>query len=40
MSAQGGASAEWATRRERSQVPVVRFMVWLSLLLGRPLSRR
>ena len=39
MSAQGGASAEWATRRERSQVPVVRFMVWLSLLLGRPLSR-
>lgn len=39
MSAPGGASAAWATQRERSQVPVVRFMVWLSLLLGRPLSR-
>ena len=33
------ASAEWATRPERSSMAVLRFMVWLSLFLGRRLSR-
>ena len=33
------AHAEWTQRKERSQRPVVRFMVWLSLLLGRSASR-
>lgn len=31
--------ASWTQRKERSQRPVVRFMVWLSLLLGRRASR-
>ena len=29
----------WAHQRERSAVPVVRFMAWLSITLGRRLSR-
>lgn len=33
------AQAGWTQRKERSQRPVVRFMVWLSLLLGRRASR-
>lgn len=33
------ASAEWATRPERSSMAVLRFMVWLSLFLGRRLCR-
>ncbi len=33
------ASAEWATRPERSSMAVLRLMVWLSLFLGRRLSR-
>ena len=33
------ASAEWATRPERSSMAVLRFMVWLSLFLGRRISR-
>ncbi len=32
-------AAEWTQRKERSQRPVVRFMVWLSLLCGRRASR-
>lgn len=32
-------AAEWTQRKERSQRPVLRFMVWLSLLLGRRASR-
>jgi predicted LPLAT superfamily acyltransferase len=30
---------EWATRRERGAVPLIRFMVWLTLRLGRPTAR-
>ena len=33
------AQTEWTQRKERSQRPVVRFMVWFSLLLGRRISR-
>ena len=29
----------WAHQRERSAVPVVRFMAWLSITLGRRISR-
>ena len=29
----------WAHQRERSAIPVVRFMAWLSLTLGRRISR-
>lgn len=36
---QTAAPVEWTTRRERSQAPVIRFMVWLSLLIGRRASR-
>lgn len=32
-------SADWTRRPERGSVPVVRFMVWLSLAIGRPASR-
>ncbi|WP_374494714.1 acyl-CoA synthetase [Zoogloea sp.] len=31
--------AAWARQAERSSIPVMRFMVWLSLTLGRRLSR-
>ena len=33
------AAQDWKQRPERSFAPVVRFMVWLSLALGRPASR-
>lgn len=33
------ADASWANRAERSSVAIMRFMVWLSLTLGRRLSR-
>lgn len=33
------ASAEWTRRPERGSVFLVRFMVWLSLAIGRPASR-
>ena len=40
MSAEtGSASADWTRRPERGSAPVVRFMVWLSLAIGRPASR-
>lgn len=32
-------SADWTHRPERGSVPVVRFMVWLSLAIGWPASR-
>ena len=32
-------SADWTRRPERGSAPVVRFMVWLSLAIGRPASR-
>ena len=31
--------SDWTTRQERSNVYTIRFMAWLSLTLGRPLSR-
>jgi predicted LPLAT superfamily acyltransferase len=30
---------EWATRRERGAVPLIRAMVWITLRLGRPAAR-
>ena len=30
---------DWTRRPERGSEPVVRFMVWLSLAIGRPASR-
>src|SRR5580698_3533062 len=30
---------EWATRRERGTVPLIRLMVWITLRLGRPTAR-
>jgi len=33
------ASAEWAQRAERSSLPVLRLMVWISLTFGRRLGR-
>ena len=30
---------EWATRRERGSVPLIRLMVWITLRLGRPVAR-
>ena len=33
------ASAEWARRPERGNLPLVRFMAWLSLAIGRSASR-
>lgn len=37
--AQAAASAGWARRPERGSLPLVRFMAWLSLAVGRPASR-
>lgn len=33
------ASAAWADQRERSNLPILRLMVWISLHLGRPIGR-
>lgn len=33
------AEAEWKQRPERSSLPVLRLMVWISLTLGRPIGR-
>lgn len=33
------ASATWADQRERSNLPILRLMVWISLHLGRPIGR-
>jgi len=33
------STPEWARRSERGSMPLVRFMVWLSLAIGRPASR-
>ena len=33
------APADWARRPERGSLPLVRFMAWLSLAIGRPASR-
>jgi len=30
---------EWVTRRERGSVTLIRFMVWITLRLGRPIAR-
>jgi predicted LPLAT superfamily acyltransferase len=30
---------EWATRRERGLVPLIRLVVWIALRLGRPVAR-
>jgi predicted LPLAT superfamily acyltransferase len=30
---------EWATRRERGSVPLIRLVVWIALSLGRPTAR-
>jgi predicted LPLAT superfamily acyltransferase len=35
----GPAAAEWTRRPERGSPALVRFMVWLSLAIGRPASR-
>jgi predicted LPLAT superfamily acyltransferase len=32
-------SAEWARASERGSLPLIRFMVWMSLRLGRPFTR-
>ena len=32
-------SQEWATRQERGSVTLIRFMVWTTLRLGRPIAR-
>lgn len=32
-------SADWARAPERGSLPLIRFMVWLSLTLGRPFTR-
>ncbi|HUP97400.1 MAG TPA: acyl-CoA synthetase [Usitatibacter sp.] len=39
MNARPAASAEWAHRAERGSMPLLRFMVWFSLTLGRGASR-
>jgi predicted LPLAT superfamily acyltransferase len=39
MSAQTPPAAEWTTQRERSNVFILRVMVWLSLRCGRTVSR-
>lgn len=39
MNSPSQPAAPWATRPERGSVPLIRFMVWASLTLGRPLSR-
>ena len=33
------ASADWTRRPERGSLPLVRFMAWLSLAIGRAASR-
>ena len=33
------AAAEWTQRPERGSLPVVRFMAWLSVAIGRGASR-
>ena len=33
------ATSEWTQRRERGSLPLLRFMVWVSLSLGRRISR-
>lgn len=39
MTERKAATAEWAARPERSNTAIIRFMVWLSLNLGRPFGR-
>ncbi len=39
MNATTNPNAEWARRSERGSLPLLRFMVWASLALGRGLSR-
>ena len=33
------AREEWATRRERGAVPLIRLMVWITLRVGRPVAQ-
>ena len=37
--ARGAARQEWATRRERGVLPLLRLMVWIALRLGRPVAQ-
>lgn len=39
MSSRLPAAAEWTRRPERGSLPVVRFMAWLSIAIGRAASR-
>ncbi len=39
MSAPTPAPSEWTRRPERGSVPIVRFMAWLSVAIGRAASR-
>lgn len=36
---QEAAAPQWATRRERSSLPVLRLMAWIATRLGRPVAR-
>ena len=36
---EGRGSAEWTRASERGSMPLIRFMVWMSLHLGRPFTR-
>lgn len=39
MSEPAASGASWTRHRERSNLPILRLMVWISLRLGRPASR-
>lgn len=39
MNSTSSPSAEWARRTERGSLPLLRFMVWVSLLMGRAPAR-
>jgi predicted LPLAT superfamily acyltransferase len=39
MSGVAHAATDWARRRERGSLPLIRFMVWWSLVAGRRVSR-
>ncbi|HTZ78550.1 MAG TPA: hypothetical protein VMC10_11600 [Stellaceae bacterium] len=39
MTASNSASQQWTTRIERGALPLIRFMAWIALKLGRPAAR-